>query len=89
MPRKLANRAPLSPDINLPPCRKKIRRAFGARRLVYLTGGEDSKNERCYVVGAAVIFFCLMAFTLSTRSSAIFRSLLRASAVVSISAFWR
>ena len=88
MPRKPANRALLSPDINLPPCHKKNTAGFWARRLVYLTGGEDSKSER-YVVGAAVIFFCLMAFTLSTRSSAIFRSLLRASAVVSMSAFWR
>src|ERR1700721_1008242 len=46
MPRKLANRAPLSPDINLPSVPQKNTAGFDARRLFFLSGGEDSKKKR-------------------------------------------
>ena len=42
-----------------------------------------------YELGVTLAFFCLMALTLSTSSSACWRSALRASAEVSMSAFWR
>src|ERR1700674_1997004 len=50
----------------------------------------ETGKSRGYVVGCGFsIFFCLIALTLSTRSSAILVSAARASAVVSMSAFWR
>lgn len=64
---------------------QKNRRAPKARRL----GNCANPGDRDYELGVMFAFFCLMALTLSIRSSAVCRSWLRASAVVSMSAFCR
>src|ERR1700747_3279662 len=69
------------------PRKKRTAGLFSPPFEIHAIRSEVSKNERNYVVGCAVIFFCLMAFTLSPSSSGIFRSFSRAPAVVSISAF--